>query len=210
MSIDDELNQLEKDIRQLGIEYEAYFGGGRPRPPTDTLWRVESVVKKYAGSAKLSFAQRFRYDQLVSKFSKHNEVWKKKVRMKEEGRVMHHYGATAKKLEAERAQRAAAEAAAHPPLARSGSPAERRAGAGPYQMSCADPEREPDKVQELYNALITAKQQAGEQAGVSFDQFQKFVKQKTSQLKNQMGCQEVEYVVAVEEGQVKLKAKGKT
>ena len=35
-SIDDDLSQLEKDIRQLKIEYEQYFGGGPPRPPADT------------------------------------------------------------------------------------------------------------------------------------------------------------------------------
>lgn len=208
MTVEEELNQLEKDIRQLGIEYEAYFGGGRQRPPAETQWRVETVVKKYAGSAKLSFAQRFRYDQLVSKFSKHSEVWKKKLRAKEEGRVVHHYGAAAKKLEAERAAKAAVQAAAAPPSP-AGRPEAPRPGSG-YQMACSDPEHEGEKVQELYKALVVAKQQAGEQAGVSFDQFQKFVKQKTSQLKSQLGCQEVEYVVAVEDGQVKLKAKGKT
>ena len=29
---DEHLSQLEKDIRQLKIEYEQYFGGGRPGP----------------------------------------------------------------------------------------------------------------------------------------------------------------------------------
>ena len=185
-----------------------YFSGGRPRPPADVQWRVETVIKKYAGSAKLSFSQRFRYDQLVSKFSKHNEVWRRKMKAKEEGRVVHHFGAAAKKLEADRAAQAAVHAAAHPPAAPAPGRAERPQGA--YQMACSDPEREAEKVQELYNALVTAKQQAGEQAGVSFDQFQKFVKQKTSQLKGQLGVKEVEYVVALEDGQVKLKAKGKT
>ena len=32
-TIDDELSQIERDIRTLKIEYEQYFGGGRPRPP---------------------------------------------------------------------------------------------------------------------------------------------------------------------------------
>ena len=45
-SIDDELSQLEKDIRQLKIEYEQYFGGGRPRPPADTQWRIEQLIKR--------------------------------------------------------------------------------------------------------------------------------------------------------------------
>ena len=31
-TIDEELGQLERDIRQLKIEYDQYFGGGRKRP----------------------------------------------------------------------------------------------------------------------------------------------------------------------------------
>jgi len=30
-TIDEDLSQLEKDVRQLKIEYEQYFGGGRAR-----------------------------------------------------------------------------------------------------------------------------------------------------------------------------------
>jgi len=30
---EEDMNQLEKDIRQLKIEYEPYFGGGKKRPP---------------------------------------------------------------------------------------------------------------------------------------------------------------------------------
>ena len=47
-TIDEELGQLERDIRQLKIEYEMYFGGGRKRPPTEIEWRVELMVKRYA------------------------------------------------------------------------------------------------------------------------------------------------------------------
>ena len=35
-TIDEDLGQIERDIRTLKIEYEQYFGGGRPRPPADT------------------------------------------------------------------------------------------------------------------------------------------------------------------------------
>jgi len=40
-TVDDDLNQIERDIRTLKIEYEQFFGGGRKRPPTDTQWRVD-------------------------------------------------------------------------------------------------------------------------------------------------------------------------
>ena len=46
-TIDEDLSQIERDIRTLKIEYEQFFGGGRPRPPTDTQWRVESLLRRY-------------------------------------------------------------------------------------------------------------------------------------------------------------------
>ena len=53
---EEDLVQLEKDIRALKIEYEQFFGGGRKRPPTDTQWRVESHIKRYSDrTAKMSY-----------------------------------------------------------------------------------------------------------------------------------------------------------
>ena len=66
MTVDEELTRLEGDIRRLKIEYEAYFNGGKPRPPDETLYRVEQVIKKYSSDAlKLSYSHRFRFNQLV-------------------------------------------------------------------------------------------------------------------------------------------------
>ena len=50
-TIDDELNQFERDIRQLKIEYDQFFGGGRKRPPTEIEWRIEQIVKRHAERA---------------------------------------------------------------------------------------------------------------------------------------------------------------
>ena len=41
MTVDEEFNKLDDDLRRLKIEYEVYFNGGSPRPPRDTL----SVLK---------------------------------------------------------------------------------------------------------------------------------------------------------------------
>ncbi|HVB85184.1 MAG TPA: hypothetical protein VNK23_00765, partial [Candidatus Dormibacteraeota bacterium] len=61
-TIDEELSQLERDIRTLKIEYEQFFGGGRKRPPADTQWRVETLVRRYnERTGQLSYGQRFRF-----------------------------------------------------------------------------------------------------------------------------------------------------
>ena len=213
-SIDDELNQIERDVRTLKIEYEQFFGGGRPRPPSDTQWRVESLLRRYSErTAELSYAQRFRYNGLAQMYAKYVEMWRKKMMQKESGTQQRHFGAAAKAIEAERARAAAA---ANPPKmtpaissaerAASVAVAERRA-AEAFTASFSDPERETEKVQKLYRKLIEARTETGEKAGApNLKDFERFVRQKTKELKRK-GTEEVEYTVSVEGGRVKLKAR---
>lgn len=203
-TVDEELGQLDRDIRQLKIEYEQYFGGGRPRPPTDTIWRIEQLIKKYGErGAQLNFSQRFRLNNLSQTYAKYQEMFRKRLRAREEGTVQRHYGAAARAIEAERDRRK--------PAAPPSAPAqeERAARVPSYAASFSDPSREKEKVEELYNVLLSAKRQAGEKTdSLNFEGFQQFVRTKTEQLRKK-GKGEVEYTVSVEGGQVKLKAKVK-
>ena len=62
---------------------------------------------------------------------------------------------------------------------------------------------------QLYQALLEAKKKVGDNPdALNMDGFKRFVKAKTEQLKKDLRCQNVEYVVEVENGQVRLKAKG--
>src|SRR5271155_4315314 len=108
-TIDEDLNSIERDIRTLKIEYEQYFGGGRSRPPTDTQWRLEVMLKKYSDrAAEFSSGQRFRYSNLSQTYAKYHDMWRKKLIQRETGTTPHHYGSAAKAIEAERARKAAA------------------------------------------------------------------------------------------------------
>ncbi len=180
MTTDEELTKLEDNLRRLKIEYESYFSGGMPRPPQDTLYRVEQTIKKFSSDAgQLNFAQRFRFNQLVQKYAVHSELWRKKLRDKEEGREVlpRRHASTVRPPEA------------------------------PARVICSDPEREREKVTELLRALVEAKRQVGE----STDQldpaaFERFVREKTAQLKQTLGCQKVQFTVAIEQGRVKFTA----
>jgi hypothetical protein len=195
-TIDEELGQLERDIRQLKIEYDQYFGGGRKRPPTEIEWRIDQMVKRYAErGGELKFAQRFRFNNLSQTYAKYKDIFRKRTAQKEEGKIQRHFGAAAKEIEAARHVKQADE----PPSAS----AEARA----FRMTCSEPERETEKVDQLYQAFLQAKQQAGEQTGkLSRSNFNDFVLKKTKELQKQKNCKDVEYVVEVVEGQVKLKA----
>ena len=222
--IDEELGQLERDIRTLKIEYEQYFGGGRSRPPNDTVWRIEQLVKRYSErGADMSYGQRFRYNNLAQTYAKYQDIFRKRMKAKEEGLVQRHFGAAARAIEQER-RGAAAQAPKAPveqpvaaAVATPRTPAAARRSAtdlvgepGGYVVACSDPDREREKVADLYNVLLEAKKSAGEKTdALTLENFTSFVRQKTAQLKQQAKCDAVEYAVQVENGQIKLKARVK-
>ncbi len=206
-TIDEELSQIERDVRTLKIEYEQFFGGGRSRPPQDTQWRVESLLRRYnERTAELSYAQRFRYNGLAQMYAKYVEMWRKKMVQKETGGQQRHFGAAAKAIEAERARQATAKTLAASSADHGVVVAEKKA-AKAFTASFSDPQRETEKVRELYQKLIEARTETGEKAGApSLKDFERFVRQKTKELKVK-GSEEVEYTVSVEGGRVKLKAR---
>ena len=225
-TIDEDLNQIERDVRTLKIEYEQFFGGGRSRPPTDTQWRVDTLVRRYAERvAELSSGQRFRYNNLTQTYAKYQDLWRKKLLQKEGGVSLRHFGAAAKAIEAQRSREdahrqkvAAAEgttagsahhATQHPAGTAVADALEQGKGrdAAAFRLSFSDPEHEKSKVQQLYKKLIEARSAAGDTASVpSLKDFERFVLQKTTDLKNK-GGHEIEYTVSVEAGRVKLKAR---
>jgi hypothetical protein len=200
-TIDEELAQLERDIRQLKIEYDQYFGGGRKRPPTEIEWRIETLLKRYSErGGDLKYGQRFRLTNLTQTYAKYKDIFRKKTQQKEEGKVQRHYGAAAKAIEAERALK-------NPEKAPEAAAAKAAAPSGPFRVVCSEPDKETDKVDKLFEAFLQAKQQAGEQtAKLSRSSFNEFVMKKTKDLQKQKNCRDVEYVVEIVEGQVKLKA----
>jgi len=179
MTLDEELSQLEESLRRLKIEYDIYFNGGSQRPPKDTLWRVDSLIRKFSDSPKLSFAQRFRYNALAQRYAVFNDLWRQRIKAREEG---------PRKTVAEVRKEALKGAT--------------------FRVEWRDPAAEPEKVQKLFEALIEAKKLCGERLdNIAADAFKKFVLQKTAQLKRDFKCEQVQYAVEVEDGQVKLKAK---
>jgi hypothetical protein len=198
-TIDEELGALERDIRQLKIEYDQYFGGGRKRPPNEIEWRIDLIVKKYGErSGDMKIGQRFRFNNLTQTYAKYKDIFRKRVRQKEEGSVQRHFGAAAKAIEAERAK--AAEAAQAQASIAVAEPAA-------FRITCTQPERETEKVDRLFRAFVEAKKSAGEKIEkLSHAGFAEFVRKKTKELQKQNAGADVEYVVETVAGQVKLKA----
>ena len=181
MTVEEELDKLEENIRRLKIEYESFFGGGSPRPPSDSVFRVETTIKRYNSAlGELNFGQRFRFNQLAQRYSLYNELWRRKLREREEGRVAS--------------------------IGRA-SNADNPARPSPFRVVCSDPENEKDSVAALLEAYLLAKRQTGEAgSGLDLDLFVRFVGDKTRQIKESLGCDKVQFTVRVEAGKVTLKA----
>jgi len=198
-TIDEDLSHLEKDVRQLKIEYEQYFGGGKSRPPADTEWRIETMVKRYGDrGAAMSYSQRFHYSNLAQTYAKYREMFRKRLKQKEEGGVQRHFGAAARDIEKERSRKRAA------------GQKDNSARQFPFTISCKDPGHEKKNVERLFEAFRSAKQEAGENVGkLTVEAFQQFVQQKTDQLKKQGSAREVEYIVTLDGKHARLKARVK-
>jgi hypothetical protein len=180
VTVEEELTKLEDGIRRLKIEYEAYFNGGAPRAPHDTVFRVESTIKKYSDASKMNFGQRFKFNQLVQKYAVHNDLWRKKLKEKEEGRGRF----------APRRREVAA-----PP------------SDGVVRVTCSNPAAEKEQVDQLLKAVVEAKRAVGESVdNIDPMAFARFVGDKTKQIRESLGCEKVQFSVSVEEGKVKLKA----
>jgi hypothetical protein len=197
---DEELDQLDRDIRQFKIEFEQYFGGGRNRPPSDTEWRIEALMKRYGDrGAGMNSSQRFRYSNLSQTYAKYRHILRKRMKQREEAIEERHFGAAARAIESERARRASS--AARPD-------AETQF---PFAISCKDPEHEMKKVEQLLAAFRLAKEQAGESTDrLTLEAFLQFVLQKTGQLQKQKNANEVEYIVTVEGRRARLIARVKS
>src|SRR5437588_13041649 len=85
-TIEEQLTRIEEDIRRLKIEFDVYFNGGAKRPPYDTKRRLKSHLKRLADDRTLSFAQRYHFNSLATRYASFRELWRRTLQDREEGR----------------------------------------------------------------------------------------------------------------------------
>ena len=212
MTIDEELTVLDSQLRRLKIEYEIYFSNPTKRPPTDIEWKVLSLLRKFSDGNRMSFSQRFRYNEIAQRYAIYSDLWRKKNRIREEGyrrpqdALLSVQGVRVEEHVPEHKVYGVGHAATVSAAAAATPAAEEKK---PFSMQCADARAERDQVQKLYQALTDAKKRSGEAVSGNVDSFTAFVQKKTEQIRKQYGCEAVEYTVEMQNGQVKLKAKAK-
>lgn len=201
MTIDEELTHLDSLLRRLKIEYEVYFNNPTKRPPADLEWKVLALLRKNSDGGRMNFSQRFKYNEQAQRYAVYSDLWRKKMRIREEG-----YRRPQDALLSVQGVREAEHEQKHHPVYGVSAAAQARA----FSMAFTDASAQTEEVERLYNALVAAKKKSGEAVSGNLDSFSTFVKKKTDQIRKQYGCPAVEYSVELQDGQVKLKAKAKT
>ena len=213
MTIDEELSLLDQQLRRLKIEYEIFFNNPTKRPPTDVEWKVLSLIRKFSDGARLSFSQRFKYNEMAQRYAIQSDLWRKKTRIREEG-----IRRPADAILSVQGVRGSEERTVKRPVYGLSHPAQPSGAEAPpeqefdesFSVQCSGAPDERKQVESLYKALTGAKQKSGEKVSGNLDSFAAFVKKKTSEIRKQHGCDKVEYSIEMQGGQVKLRAKAKT
>src|SRR5271166_4589229 len=215
VTIDEELNVLETQLRRLKIEYEVFFSNPTKRPPTDIEWKVLSLLRKFSDGGRMSFSQRFRYNEMAQRYAVYSDLWRKKSRVREEGYrrpqdALLAVAGVRPDVEEHKPQHNPVYGLSHAATTAAATTATASTGPTPQPFTLHSVDQsEREQVERLYNTLVAAKKKAGENVSGNLDSFSTFVQKKTQEIRKQYGCQGVEFSVELTEGHVKLKAKAK-
>jgi hypothetical protein len=181
-----DLLTLEAELKRLEAEYNMFFSGRAPRPPWETRGRVEALVKRWDRGQIETSAERFRFQTLQSRFQAFVDLWDRGQRAREEGRPGPFSHAAAKPAAPKKPEAPESKVL--------------------YVTAFKDPMREMDKLHSLYDTLMDARRQIGDDV-VPFHRFAALVKDQVSKLR-ESGSPEVAFRVAVKEGKVNFTVRG--
>ena len=194
MGLTEDLDVLEKSIRQLQIEWEKFFSGIERKPPVDLRTKLEGMIRRYSNAEIRSNTDRFRFQNLASRYQSFAELWAKRLRAMEEGRPVGLHGK--------------ATAMAPPPMPHfeEARPPGASARAG-SEVRVKDASADTDAVRSLFDRFLEARKQAGEGGAVKFESFQKIIAQQSARILSEKGASAVDFRLETKDGKVSLKAK---
>lgn len=195
MGLEEDLDILEKGIRQLQIEWEKFFSGIERKPPVDLRTRLEAVVRRHSNVEIRNNVDRFRFQNLATRYQTFAELWAKRLRAMEEGRPMGLHG---------KAAAMAMPPPLPPPAPRAASAAGRPAA---NEVRVKDAGADAEAVRTLFDKFLEARKQAGEGGAVKFESFQKIIAQQSTRILNEKGASAVDFRLETRDGKVSLKAK---
>lgn len=183
--LDDDLQLLDIKLKQVKNEYDQYFLGSRKREPQLLRGEVQRIITYYSNVPIQNTAQRFKFNNLRSRFFTFRRLWDDTLRKIEEGRYERHlFRANLRDRERNEAKQKVEERGIREE-SRGGSPAD-----------------------QLYARYVAAREKTGQgAAGLSREKLDALVKKQTAAIRSRYGVDKVRFKVVVEDGKAKLKAK---
>ncbi len=173
----DALDQLNRDVQQLRVDFERFFNGALPFPPEELRGRVQAQIRGLRGmSSGATAVDAFRLNDLEARFNSYGELFNRRLRDIEEGR--------------------------HPAARHAPPPPPRRYD--PAQGIVFGDRVDPDAAEALYQGLVSA---PGDTPRFDLDSFQTYLTRQVAAIREKTGCAEVQFRLASEDGKVKLKAR---
>ncbi len=182
IDIENDLNRLDGELRQLEAEYTMFFAGRLPKPPWDTRARVDAAMKQLDREPIKNTALKFRFSTIQSRYATFVDLWERGMRAKEEGR-----SSPLSSIPADTRTRPRDTDSA----ARAGIPTR--------------PRQSEQTLQSLYETLSEARRQVGAPA-ISFDRFSDVVSKEIDRLRA-AGKSGVTFRVAIKDGKAHLTAR---
>lgn len=183
-----DLDQMEKLIKRLGVEWEMYFTQAVRWPPNQRIAEIEAIVRHYTKEPPRRTADRFRFNSLVHRYRTKSELWARRRRSLEDS------GTLARRRAVQRGE-ADPEAQPRP----DGSMASARASGGRASST---------QLRELYSALRQARQSRGEPlSNLPYSRFAEKMSRHLERARGRSGGQDLELQVADHGGKVKVVVK---
>jgi len=170
-------DKLDRDIKQLRVDFERFFSGALPFPPDELRGRVQGEIRRLRGMNLMTFADNFRLGDLEARFNSYNELFNRRLRESEEGRR---------------------------PISRP-VPIPLASRFDPEKGVVVGDRIEPEAVEALYQGLAAAPGNAGPR--FDLDSFQTYLNRQVAAIREKTGCALVQFRVATEDGKLKLKAR---
>jgi hypothetical protein len=87
VGFEEDMRLLKERMRQLEIEWEQWFAGVLTKPPFENQRVIENVIKRYSRNPPRALSEQSVFQMYQAKFNTYSEMWNRRQRLKEEGRL---------------------------------------------------------------------------------------------------------------------------
>ncbi len=184
VSIDRDLDLLERNLKSLKVDYERFFSGGLKVPPILARKRVEEILKRVGNIQLDRAAEQFRLQAIQGRYTAMAELWDKRLSAREEGR---------------RFIRVPKTVLPPPP------PAHRPRSLSNGESSTSVKAIGRGDLKSLFDRFCAARAAAGEDVSkLRYERFEDLVKNQAAEIRRATGATRLAFEVQTREGKVKL------